>query len=212
MNYSKYTAMCMLVMTSFLVADNAQKTSEIQTKQVHMSNKPVKKISSDFVVVDPMKILEQSKEYKAGVIRIEDELKEQQRELKDLEQKIMSKKNEFEMAYNTLNEAGRKQRMESLNEMQYKYQSKMQTAQQYAQHAEEQLRTEVLKNVREIASSLRKQLEVKVVFAGGVLDADDSVDITDEVLKQLNAEYEAKEKKDKTSQVGQQQKATEKTS
>lgn len=158
-------------------------------------------IQSEIGAVDPMRVLNDSLEYRQGISNIEKELENRKKEIQNLERDITKKRTEFEAAAATLNEAGRKQRIEDVTELQLKYQSKMQTAQQYAQTAEEELRSKVLRKVQEVVTDIAKEMGLKLVFAGGVIYADKSIDITDKVVTRLNKKYEDEQKKN-TAQVG----------
>lgn len=154
-------------------------------------------IQSEIGAVDPMRVLEGSLEYREGIEHIEKELEARKNELQNLEQQITKKRSEFETAAPTLNEAGRKERIDTITELQIKYQSRMQTAQQYAQGAEEDLRSKVLRKTQKVVADIAKERGLKIVFAGGILYADELLDITQEVVTRLNKEYEQEKKKKK---------------
>lgn len=145
--------------------------------------------------VDPLRVLDGSLEYRAGIENIEKELEARKKELQDLERSITKRRADFETAAAAMSESGRKQRIEEITELQLKYQSKLQTAQQYAQGAEEEVRAKILRKVQEVVAELAKELNLKLVLAGGILYAAPTIDISDKVIEHLNKKYEAEQKK-----------------
>jgi outer membrane protein len=146
---------------------------------------------------DPFKILEHSDQYKDELKKIERELDSRKQQLKTLEETAMKKKSELETMGNTLTEGAKERKKEELVNLDAQYRIKAQSAQEYAENAEQKARMTVLKSIQIEAEELAKEEGRSIVLAGGVVYGVKPVDLTDKILQRLNAKYRAQKEKKK---------------
>jgi outer membrane protein len=183
--------------------DTDKKQSVVEPKDVALAGMSVdalKNIVKDVIketmgYIDPFIILEQSDEYKDELKNIEKELEGRKQQLKSLEEAAMKKKTEIETMGNALNETAKDRKREEFGQIEAQYRIKLQSAQEYAEKADQQARMKVLKKIQEEAMSLAKEENRILVLAGGVIYGEQPVDLTQKVLTRLNANYSAEKSK-----------------
>lgn len=146
--------------------------------------------------IDPFLILEKSEEYKDELRGIEKELEGRKQQLKSLEEAAMKKKTEIETMGSALSESAKERKREEFGNIEAQYRIKLQSAQEYAEKADQQARMKVLKKIQEEAMALAKDENRILVMAGGVIYGEQPVDLTQKVLTRLNDKYKAGKKKE----------------
>lgn len=145
--------------------------------------------------IDPMRVFEQSDEYKDGIKGIETELEGRRQQLKTLETTAMKKKTELETMGNALSEKALQQRKEDMASLEMQYRMKVQSAQEYAESAEQKVRMNTLRKIQDAAEVIAKEQDMVLVLGTGVVYGAKAVDLTDKVIEQINATYRAEKKK-----------------
>ena len=169
-----------------------------------MSVEAIKNIVKDVIkesmgYIDPFMILEQSEEYKDELKKVEKELDGRKQQLKSLEEAAMKKKTEIETMGNALSESAKDRKREEFGQIEAQYRIKLQSAQEYAEKADQQARVKVLKKIQEEAVTLAKDENRILVMAGGVIYGEQPVDLTQKVLTRLNDKYSAENQKKATT-------------
>ncbi len=147
--------------------------------------------------INPFEILEGSEEYKDEIKNIEKELDGKKAQLKSIEETAMKKKSELETMGHALSDAARERKREELVNLEAQYRIKLQSAQEYAQSAEEKARMRILKKIQDEAEVLSKEEGRIMVVAGGVIYGAKPIDLTEKVLTRLNKKYRAEKEKKK---------------
>jgi Skp family chaperone for outer membrane proteins len=152
-------------------------------------------LQKSIAFIDPMRVFEQSDRYKDGLKAIEKELEGRRQQLKTLENTAMKKKSELETMANALSESAKEHKKEEMANLEMQYRIKLQSAQEYAENAEQKLRMETLKEIQEAAEAIAKQENMVLVLGTGVVYGAKTVDLTDKVIARINAAYQAEKKK-----------------
>jgi Skp family chaperone for outer membrane proteins len=138
--------------------------------------------------VDIQKLASKSEKFKAKQMKMQDSVKTKTETLEKLRTDIARLREDIEKKGPMLNE---EKRIDMLKQMKYKevdYQVAEQQAQSFVQNEGREAEAMFLQELRDVVVSLKKQLGLKMVFStAGVLAADDSLDITDEVAKAYDA-------------------------
>jgi len=142
-------------------------------------------------VVDSRRVIAESNEAKKLMSDIEKMKKEMQDKLQGIEKKLTDKKEELDRKQTVLSES------QFLDE-QSKLKSEVRDFRSKGQSMEEELnkefmlrRREIIRILQQVVTELAKERGYDVVLdAGQLLYANDSVDVTDEVMKRVNKHFD----------------------
>ncbi|MGB8467417.1 MAG: OmpH family outer membrane protein [Candidatus Babeliales bacterium] len=146
--------------------------------------------------LDPMKIFE-TDEMKEGLQTIEKTITEKKREIMAVEKEGMQKKAAFEQMAAALDDKAREKRIEELAKLEAEYRSKAQSAQSYAERAQEELRNKGLQKLQAEVTKLAQAEGYSMIFAGGVVYGSKPNDVTDKVVVAMNDTFRTGKKDSK---------------
>jgi outer membrane protein len=138
--------------------------------------------------VDMQKLAQRSDKFKAKQQKMQESVKAKTENLDRLRTDIARLREDLDKKGPMLNE---EKRIEMIKQMKYKevdYQVAEQQAQSFVQNEGREAEARFLQELRDVVVTIKKQMGLKMVFStAGVLAADDSLDITDEVAKAYDA-------------------------
>ncbi len=168
-----------------------QKEEQIMISKTELRGLIREEIQSSIGFIDPMRVFEQSDQYKDEIKNIEKELEVRKQQLKSLENTAMKKKAEMETMANALSDSAKERKKEEMINLESQYRIKLQSAQEFAENAEQKARMKILRTIQDAAESVAKEQNMVLVFGTGVVYGAKAVDLTDKVIEQINKKYRA---------------------
>lgn len=159
--------------------------------RTELKNELIKEVKSSFKegCFDAVRVLESSEEMKEGWKEIEKILNEKKQEVAAIEKRAMKEKAALEQMGGMLDEKAKEKRVEEFAKMEAEYQSKVRSAQAYAERAEQELRMKGLKKMQEIVNEIGENEGYSMIFAGGVVYSGKAHDLTERVIVSMNERY-----------------------
>lgn len=135
-------------------------------------------------------IAQNSTEGKAASAKIEDLQKKKQAELQDKNKQLQAAQQKLASGGTVLNEAARASLEKDIDRMQREIQFAQQNAQAEVQDLTQELQEQFRKKLMPIIEAIGKERGLQVIFSGadaGIIWADPGLDLTQEVVKRLDA-------------------------
>ncbi len=171
-----------------------KKEEQIMISKTELRGLIREEIQNSIGFIDPMRVFEQSDQYKDEIKNIEKELEVRKQQLKSLENTAMKKKAEMETMANALSDSAKERKKEEMINLESQYRIKLQSAQEFAENAEQKIRMNILRRIQDAAEAVAKEQNMVLVFGTGVVYGAKAVDLTDKVIERINKTYRAEKK------------------
>jgi outer membrane protein len=143
-------------------------------------------------VVDPNQVVERSPQYEAAGKALKEEVEDRERNLRQQQEQIaeLQRQLERDAALMSQNEIQRLQNDIRSRNRKLKY-AQDEFQEDFALRQNE-VRTKLAKQVREVVVELAKELEIDLVISEGLVYFSPRIDISDQVVERLKREFSAK--------------------
>lgn len=135
--------------------------------------------------INPAVILEQSPQAVAASKALENEFKQREMELRAIALKIQAMEKSYQTDSAIMSAEQKKKKEEEIIQNKRKFQFDQQSVKEDLQIRRKQLVQELQKSISEVIRAYGKNNGYDFIFTEGVAYASDSVNITDEILKEL---------------------------
>lgn len=144
----------------------------------------------DFAYINSQRIIEEAPGAQAAQQEFEQDMAAYQTELQELEDSLRTMMDDFEQQQSMLSPEARRQRQETIMQRQQEYQQRAQELQQRAAQRQNELVEPIMQQIQAVIEEIRQERGYTMIFdaaSGGLIAADPSLDITNEVLRRLQA-------------------------
>ncbi len=147
-------------------------------------------LAQNIAYVDVQKVMNQSKKGQAFKKEIKSKVEYYQKKLDEIDKKISSIEKQLESP--VLSEEAKKKKRKELADLKSKAQKIQQEAEKELSQMKAKAERELIIRIRKITEKYAKEKNIDLVFVGGAIGGviyfDNSIDITDEILKRLDKE------------------------
>ncbi len=135
-------------------------------------------------------ILQQAPGVKEAQAQFDKEMKTYQDEVQKMSDEIQQMIQQYDQQQLTLSPEAKQQRQQAIRQKQQAYQDRLKAIDQKAQDRQQELVQPVMDKINTIIEQIRAEGNYSLIFntaAGALIAADPSLDLTQEVIKRLNA-------------------------
>jgi outer membrane protein len=143
--------------------------------------------------VDPYRALEQSDEWKDQQQRVQNELNQDIRDYQKLEESFRAKQQELQNMGKAASETARKNKEKELNTLKTEIMVKRQMLEEGSNQIMQEVQMKILKKIEDTVGGIAREEGLDLVHGMGIVFASAKVDLTQQVVERMNAEY-AKQK------------------
>lgn len=162
---------------------------------------PMADIKKAIGSVDVYKIFQQSEQAREDEKRIINECETRKKLIEESFIRLQKIQTELQGMMNTATDDAKERKIEEGRELQRGIEVKKQGLEEYQARAAQEAQMKLLKEVEETTEEVRKERGLVIVFAGGTLAVDPSIDLSIEVATRMNKKHAAKKERQTPSRI-----------
>jgi outer membrane protein len=143
-------------------------------------------------VVDPNRVVESSPQYDSAGKALQDEVEDRERGLRQQQEQIAELQRKLEREGALMSESEIQRLQNDIRSRTRKLKYAQDEFQEDFALRQNELRTKLAKQVREVVVELAKELEIDLVVSEGLVYYSPRIDISDQVIERLKREFSAK--------------------